>query len=48
LPYSENDNLFKINNSIEEKIIQNEYNTILSAQMQDWLNDENDNIFKIN
>jgi len=44
----ENDNLFKINSSIEEKIIQNEYNSILESQMKEWLDSENDNLFKIN
>lgn len=48
LPYIENDNLFKINSSIEEKIIQNEYNSILESQMKDWWESENDNLFKIN
>lgn len=48
LPYIENDNLFKISSSIEEEIIHNEYNSFLENQMNDWLDKENDNLFKIN
>lgn len=48
LPYFEGNDLFKVYESMEDKIIQNEYRQSLENQMTNWLDEENDNLFKIN
>jgi hypothetical protein len=35
-------------NIIEDKIIQSEYKQYLESQMTDWLDEEDDNLFKVN
>jgi PHD/YefM family antitoxin component YafN of YafNO toxin-antitoxin module len=49
LPYPNTDSqedLFEIYNSLEDKMIQLEYYKGIENNMQDWLQEENDNLFE--